>query len=76
MNIGHQRHRRFLGDLLEGSRRLFIGTGDADDIRAGLRSCADLGECALNIRRQRVGHRLDGNGRVAADQDIADADLA
>ena len=36
---------------------------------------ADLIDGRVGVRGQRVGHGLDGDRRIAADLDLADADL-
>ena len=40
---------------------------------AGFLEAADLFDRGLGVRGRRVGHRLDGDGGVAADEDVADA---
>ena len=42
----------------------------------GLLAAADLVDRRLGVGGRRVGHRLDGDRRVAADGDVADHDLA
>jgi hypothetical protein len=53
-----------------------IGAADADDVGAGLFQLTDLLQRRGGVAGQGVGHRLDGDRRVAAHLDIADADLA
>ena len=77
VDVGDDRH---LGCAARssGSARggLFVGAGDADDVGAGLFQLADLVDGRRRVRGRRVGHRLDGDRRVAADGHVADADLA
>ena len=49
--------------------------GDAHDLAAGVDEAPDLGERGVDVVRLRRRHRLDGDGRAAADRDAADADL-
>src|SRR6185437_9084187 len=62
-------------DVFEGRRGLLVRAGDAHDIGAGPLQRLDLSYRRLDIMRQRVGHRLDGDRRVAADRYRADMDL-
>ena len=48
---------------------------DADDLAAGRRERGDLRRRRLDVVRLRQRHRLDDDGRAAADRDAADADL-
>src|SRR5262249_52656041 len=50
--------------------------GDADDLAAGLYQADGLGQCGLHVLGARRGHRLDADGLVAADGDVADLDFA
>ena len=47
--------------------------GDADDLAAGRRERRDLRGRRLDVVRLRQRHRLDDDGRAAADLDAADA---
>ena len=76
VDIGDDRHARGTHDLFQCVGRLTVGTGDADNIDAGLFAAADLIDRRLSVRCWRVGHRLHRDRRIAADRHIADHDLA
>ena len=76
MDIGDERDLRLSRDSPEGGGRLFVWTGDANDVGTGLFQLADLVDRRSRVRGRCVGHRLDGDRRVAAHRDIADHDLA
>ena len=50
--------------------------GDADDLAAGLFEPMDLGDGRLDVVGVGRGHRLHPDRVVAADDEVADADLA
>src|SRR5690606_622312 len=76
VNVRHERDRDLAHDLLERRRRLLVGAGNAHDVGADLLQRLDLRDRRLHVRGQGVGHRLNGDRRVAADRDGADVDLA
>jgi hypothetical protein len=76
VDVGHERHPRLAGDGLERRRAVGVGAADPDDVGPGLFQLTDLLQRRGGVAGQGVGHRLDGDRRVAAHLDIADADLA
>ena len=76
MDVGDDRHGAFAHDLLQRGGRCLIGGRDADDIGPRLCCALDLRHGCRHIRAVGIGHRLDGNRRVAPDGDAADHDLA
>ena len=66
---------RFL-DLAEHGGVFRLGHGDADQLAAGLFEPMDLGDGRLDVVGIGRGHRLDDDGIIAADDDVADLDLA
>ena len=74
MDVGDEGDGALGDDLLERPGRGLVGDGDADDVGAGLRAGLDLGDGRGHVGRQRVGHRLDGDRRVATDGHGADMD--
>ena len=75
MDVGDDRHVAGADDLLERGGTFDVGAGDADDVDPGLLAAADLVDRRLGIRGGGVGHRLDGDRRIAADGNVADHDL-
>ena len=71
VNVGDQRHRAAVHQRAHGFRARLVVHGDADDVRARDRQRADLRERRLHVRRVRIGHRLHGNRRAAADEHAA-----
>ena len=57
-----------------GGGRLVAVDGDAHQLRAGAGKGCDLRHRAVDIGGVGIGHRLDDDRRVAADQHLADAD--
>src|SRR5690606_8776236 len=57
-------------------RRLLVRARDANDVRPRLFQSADLVDGRPGVRCRRVGHRLDGDRRIAAHLDATDTDLA
>ena len=77
MDVGDDRHAARRGrSACSAAVDLDVGAGDADDVGAGLLAAADLVDRRLGVGGRRVGHRLHGDRRVAADGDVADHDLA
>ena len=76
MDVGDDRHARLAHDLAQRSGAVDVGARDADDVRPGFLAAADLVDRRGGVAGRRVGHRLDGHRRIAADGDIADHDLA
>ena len=52
------------------------GAGHPDDVAAGGGELGDLLQRGVDVGRRGGAHRLHGDGRVAADLDLADLDLA
>ena len=63
-------------DLAEHGGVLRLGHGDADELAAGLFQAVDLGDGRLDVVRVGRGHRLHPDRVVAADDQVADPDLA
>ena len=76
MDVGDDRHagvaRRCTGSA---SASGMPGHGHAHDLAAGVDQALDLREGGVDVVRLGRGHRLDDDGRAAADRDAADADL-
>ena len=75
VDVGDHRDRREADDLRQRLRVLGLRDGDADDLAAGRRERGDLRRRRLDVVRLRQRHRLDDDGRAAADRDAADRDL-
>jgi hypothetical protein len=60
-----------VGDSLGGG---IIIDGDADHLGAGAREGGDLLDGGLDVGGVGVGHRLDDDGGVGANADVADGD--
>src|SRR5690606_33294624 len=76
VDVGDDRHAGGADDGPQGRGRGLVGAGDADDVGPGGLERADLVDGRPGVGGGGVGHRLDGDRRVAADLDRADADLA
>ena len=76
MDVGDQGDLGLARDGPEGLGGFHIGAGDAHDVGPGLFKLTDLIDRRAGVRGRRIGHGLDADGRVAADQHRADADLA
>ena len=74
VDVRDDRHRDVPYDTRQRRRRLPVRTRHPNDVRAGQLELADLPDGRLDIRGQRVGHRLDADRRAAADHDSADTD--
>ena len=66
MDVRDDGNARRTGDLAQRRGRLDVGAGDADDVGAGFLAAADLIDRRARIAGRGVGHRLHGDGRVAA----------
>jgi len=63
-------------DLRHRGGGLLVGARDADDVGAGIfQTAGSVSMVAFRVRGRRVGHRLDGDRRIATDEDVADANL-
>ena len=65
-------NRTILGSASASS---IFGTAHADDLAARRGERGDLRGRRLDVVRLRQRHRLDHDGRAAADRDVANADL-
>ncbi len=79
VKVSNDRHAqaalfKALDDVRNGCRGVFIVDRDANQLGAGESERGDLVDCALNVGRIGVGHRLDDDGNFPADSDVADAD--
>ena len=79
MEIADDRHmdaplRQPFPDMRHGRRRLVTIDGDAHDLGTRARQSRDLRRGAVHIGGIGVGHRLDDDGRAAADEHAADID--
>ena len=75
VDVGDDRDRRQADDLGERLRVLGLGHGAAHDLAARRGERGDLGGGRLDVVRLRERHRLDDDGRTAADRHAADRDL-
>jgi len=76
VDVGDDRHVRRAHDLPQRRGAVLVGAGYADDVDARLFAAADLIDRRARIGSRRVGHRLNGHGRVSAHGDGPDHDLA
>ena len=76
MDVGDDRHARRADDLTQRGGAVGVGATDPDDVDPGLFAAADLVDRRARVAGRRVGHGLDRDGRVAADGDVTDHDLA
>ncbi len=76
VDVGDEGHGGAAHDLRQGGGGRLVGYGDADDLGAEAGQLGDLFEGGLRVGGVGVGHRLDDDGGVAADLDIADVDGA
>jgi hypothetical protein len=79
VEIADQRHEdaepfQPFADLRHGGGALVAVDGDADDFRAGAMQRGDLCDGGIHVGRVGVGHRLDDDRRIAADDHAADID--
>ncbi len=75
VNVGDDRERAQVDELLERLRVLVLRDGDPDDLAAGRGELADLRHRRVDVVRLRERHRLDGDGCTAADRHVSDANL-
>ena len=75
MDIGHDRDIHLPHDLGQRGGAFRRRAGDPDDIDPGHLGLADLGDGRRRILGRRIGHGLDGDRRVATDEDLAHPDL-
>ncbi len=75
MNVGDQRHPRGLGDGREGGGGVLVGAGHPHDIGARLLQLTDLIDGRRRVAGDGVGHRLNGDRRIAADRNGSHVDL-
>jgi hypothetical protein len=66
----------FLADFAEVLRLAQVGRGDAHDFAARFVELDNLRDRRFGVHRLGGNHRLDADGVVAADTDVADFDLA
>ncbi len=76
MDVRDDRYAAGADDLLQRGGAFHIGAGHADDVDARILAAADLVDRRLRVGRERVGHRLHGDRRIAANGNVADHDLA
>ena len=76
VDVGDDGGFDLLEDFLEGFGVFAFGDGDADDVGATLGEFVDFGDAFVDVVGVAGGHGLDGDGGVAADEDVADFDLA
>ena len=75
VDVGNDRHVDRADDVLQRPGRRLIRAGNPDDVGAGLFQRQHLGHGGGHVRGIGVGHRLDGDRRIAADRHVADEDL-
>ena len=75
VDVGDDRDRRAGHDLGQPLGGLDLVAGAAHDVAPGAGQRVDLGERALHVCGLRGGHRLHGDGRIAAHGHLADVDL-
>ncbi len=71
VNVGDEWNRCLADDIGKRLRSPLIGDCNAYDLRAGVRQARNLLDGGLCIGRVRVRHRLNDNGSVAADLNVA-----
>src|SRR6266508_6755987 len=76
VDVGVHRDLRVPRDLRQRVRVVLGRAGHPDDVAAGRGELRDLLQGGVDVRRQRRRHRLHRDRRVAADQHLADLDLA
>jgi hypothetical protein len=76
VNVGDDRDRRPLDDLLQGHGVFVARHGAAHQVRAGVGDLLNLLHRRLEVRRLGLGHRLHDNRRATADRHPADEYLA
>ncbi len=76
VDVGDEGDGGAADDIGQGGGGFLVGNGEADDLGAGLGELRDLVERGLRVGGVGVGHRLDDDGSVAADLNVADVDGA
>ena len=76
VNIRNDGHIHLLDDMLERGRALFVRARHPDNIHAGFFSPQYLCHRGINVGGEGVGHGLHRNRCIAANLNIADANLA
>ena len=76
MDVGDDRHLDLAHDVLQRQCRFLVGTGHPDDIGASPLQRLHLLDGGLDVAGDRVGHRLHGDRRIAADRHLADVNFA
>jgi hypothetical protein len=76
VDVGHERHRLSRAMVLKAAVESVSGQETRTMSAPASSSWRICSSVAFGVAGQGVGHRLDGDGRVAADLDIADTDLA
>ena len=76
VDVGDDRDLDLLGDRRQRVGVVLAGAGDPDDVAAGRGQLGDLLQRRVDVGRGGGAHRLHRDGRVAADRDLADLDLA
>ena len=72
VDVGDDRDRRLAHDRLQRLDVLVARHGDAHEVGPGVGDAADLVHRGREVRRLGLRHRLDDDGRPAADLDAAD----
>src|SRR5699024_3686477 len=76
VDVGDHRDRRLRGDGRQRVGVLLTGAGHPHDVAAGGGQLGDLLQGRVDVVGRGGGHRLHGDGRIAADRDRAESDLA
>jgi hypothetical protein len=75
VDVGDDRQRAQVDELPERVGVLALRHRDPHDLAAGRREVGDLRHRRVEVVRLRQGHRLDDDGRPAADLHAPDRDL-
>ena len=75
VDVGDDRDLRVAGDLRQGVGVVLARAGDPHDVAAGGGQLGDLLQGGVDVGRRGRAHRLHRDRRVAAHEDLADADL-
>src|SRR5690606_1819913 len=76
VDVRHQRHIDPLAEFTEGIRRFHGRHRHPHDIHPCIFHATDLADSCVHITGFGIGHRLDADGRIATNRDIAHHDLA
>ena len=76
VNVGDQRDANLFLDFAQLFRRFAHRHGAANDLAAGRLQIPDLLHRGAHVARIGLGHRLDGDRRIAADLDLAELNLS